>query len=147
MKEFRCKNGEVVLVEDYTENDTSIIVHYNGKQYPRSIDIIGKTLFSSVQLGQTVKIKNCSTHETLTVKICDVHTEMRYTRMGGAYYGNAVEVSYIGNDAGQQHNGIINVSVISPLGKALLNQFCGREITVPLPEGTSDKYKIISIES
>ena len=71
MKKFRCQNGEIVWVENYTKNDTHIIVHYKGKKYKRSIDILGKTIFpinktpknlkikNGIQIGQTVKIKKC----------------------------------------------------------------------------------------
>lgn len=155
MKKFRCKNGEIVWVENYTKNDTHIIVHYKGKKYKRSIDILGKTIFpiikknktqkikTGIQTGQTVVIKNCSNNEILTVKICGVHTEKRYKRMGGSYYGNSVDVSFVGDNIGLK-NGIFNVSEVSPLGKSLLNRSCDEKITVYLPDNKIEKYKIIS---
>ena len=156
MKKFRCQNGEIVWVENYTKNDTHIIVHYKGKKYKRNIDVLGKTIFpinktqnnlkvkNGIQIGQTVKIKKCSNGEILTIKICGVHAEKNYKRMGGSYYGNSVNVALVGDNIGFE-DGIFNVSALSPLGKSLLNRSCGEEITVSLPDSKIEKYKIISL--
>ena len=156
MKKFRCQNGEIVWVENYTKNDTHIIIHYKGKKYKRSIDILGKTIFpisktpknlkvkNGIQIGQTVKVKKCLNDEVLTVKICGVHVEKNYKRMGGSYYGNSVKVALVGDNIGFE-DGIFNISVLSPLGKSLLNRSCGEEISVSLPGGDIEKYKIIKV--
>lgn len=158
MKKFKCKNGEIVWVENYNKKDTDIIIHYKGGKYKRSIDIIGKTIFPiiktnknqsqtikrGIQIGQTVVIKNCSNNEILTVNICSVHSEKRYKRMGGSYYGNSVDVSFVGDNTGF-NDGIFNISAVSPLGKSLLNRHCNEEIAVSLPNKLVEKYKIICI--
>ena len=64
--------------------------------------------------------------------------------MGGSYYGNSVEVKYVGNDFGLK-NDVFNISAISPLGKSLLNKSCGDEIMVLLPGNKFEKYKIIRV--
>ena len=156
MKKFRCQNGEIVWVENYTKKDTHIIVHHKGKKYKRSIDILGKTLFpirkinesqkanNGIKIGQTVKIKNLSNDEVLTLKICGVHAEKNYKRMGGSYYGNSVNIALVGDNIGFE-DGVFTVSALSPLGKSLLNRSCGEEITVSLPDSKIEKYKIISL--
>ncbi len=149
IKKYRCLNGEVVNVEKFDEN--IIIVYYNGKKYRRNKSIIGQKLFplskntNSIKIGSIVKIKNYSTNEISTVKLCGVHAEKQYKRMGGSYYGNSVKVLYIGDTVGY-NNGVLNVSILSPLGKSLLNKSCGDRIIVPLPVNEIEKYIIISIE-
>ena len=81
----------------------------------------------------------------LVCKICGVHAEKTYKQMGGSYYGNSVDVAFVGDNTGFE-NGILNISVASPLGKSLLNGYCGEEKTVSLPDNTIEKYKIISIK-
>lgn len=153
IKKFRCKNGEIVSA---TEQDSILFINYKGKIYKRSIDIIGEKLFliednhmnhnsNAVAVGKNVCIKNISTGETLNVKISDVHPKRRYRRMGGSYYGNSVETVYVGDDIGLK-NGIQTISTGSPLGKALLNKFCGDIVMVSLPGGEFERYKIISVE-
>ena len=79
------------------------------------------------------------------MKICGVHAEKNYKRMGGSYYGNSVNVALVGDNIGFE-DGIFNISVLSPLGKSLLNRFSGEEITVSLPDKSIEKYKIIHIK-
>ena len=173
MKKFINLKREIVWVEDFTRHNSFVIVHYKGEKYKCSLGVFGTKLFpmdittknylkntlninvdiltnvnpntkSGIKNGQTVKLKNCSTDEILTVKICGVHAEQTYKRMGGSYYGNSVEVKYVGNDFGLK-NDVFNISAISPLGKSLLNKSCGDEIMVLLPGNKFEKYKIIRV--
>lgn len=149
MKKFKCKNGEIVEVEDFNKNDPYIFVHYKGKVYREPKIKIGKTLFETkeltVQIGNIVKIENCQNNEIFVFKICGAHTEKLYKRMGGSYYGNSVNVAIVGDNIGFE-DGIFNVSTVSPFGKSLLNKSCGEEITVSLPDRKTEKYKIVSIK-
>ena len=65
--------------------------------------------------------------------------------MGGSYYGNSVDITFVGDDIGLKSN-IFNISTLSPLGRSLLNRICGEEIAVPLPNKKIEKYKIIIID-
>ena len=78
------------------------------------------------------------------MKICGVHAEKNYKRMGGSYYGNSVDVALVGDNIGFE-DGMFNVSAVSPLGKCLLNRTCGEEISVSLPDKKIEKYKIIRV--
>lgn len=124
------------------------MVHYKGKIYREPKTKIGKTLFEikepTIQIGSIVKIENCQSKVISTYKICGTHAEKTYKRMGGSYYGNSVNVTLVGDNIGFK-DGIFNISVISPLGKSLLNKSCGEEITVSLPDNKFEKYKIIHL--
>lgn len=124
------------------------MVHYKGKIYREPKTKIGKTLFEikepTIQIGSIVKIENCQSKVISTYKICGTRAEKTYKRMGGSYYGNSVNVTLVGDNIGFK-DGIFNISVISPLGKSLLNKSCGEEITVSLPDKSIEKYKIIHI--
>ena len=148
MLKFINYKNEVIWVEKFTRYDSWIIVHYKGAKYKCTKNVFGTKLFpidsatknylkstlnidipshknqSKIKIGQTIIIKNCSTNETLTVKIGNVHMEKTYKRMGGSYYGNSLDISYIGDDISLE-NGIYNISAFSPLAKSILSKYCG----------------------
>ena len=166
MKKYKCTNGEIVEVEDIHKGDKYILVHYKGKVYRREIGVIGKTLFpvytentnnagnvykahskqckrhGSIKIGSKVKLKSRDGIEVFT--ICGVKTEKNYTRMGGSYYGSKVSVSTVGvhiKDSSNEHT----VSVVSPLGKELLNNNKGDVVDVVLPNGSVEQFLILDV--
>ncbi len=149
IKKYRCHNGEIVQVEKIDDNN--ILVHYKGKKYSRNKSVIGRTLFpvskneNVCSIGSVVKIKNCVTDEIMTIKICGVHAEKQYRRMGGSYYGNSTSVVYVGDDA-EIVDGAVIVSAVSPFGKQLINKNAGEEVVVPLPDNKFEKYLIMCVE-
>lgn len=124
------------------------MVHYKGKIYREPKIKIGKTLFEikepTVQIGSIVKIQNSQNNVISSYKICGAHAEKTYKRMGGSYYGNSVDVALVGDNISFE-DGIFNISVLSPLGKSLLNRSCGEEISVLLPNNSIEKYQILYI--
>lgn len=144
IEKYRCLTGEYVKVENFNEDDPYIFIHYKGKRYRRDKNIIGVKLLPIVTVDKTVKIKNCSTDEILTIRFCGVNAEKQYKRMGGSYYGNSVKVTYVGDNI-DIFNEILTISIVSPLGKCLIDKSIGDEIVVPLPNNKFEQYNIISI--
>lgn len=153
MKKYYCSNGEYVYVEDFAANDKTIFVHYKGKKYIRNREILGKKLFpinplatvsQTVEIGDIVLLKEFQKDETIKIKICDTHTEISYSRMGGAYYGNSVDLKEIGDFFGNI-DGIEIISKVSPIGSAILGANTGDYVKVPLPDGSKRKYYIKQI--
>lgn len=144
IEKYRCLTGEIVEVEKFNTNEPYIFIHYKGKRYRRDKDIIGVKLFPIVTIDKTVKIKNCSTDEILTIRFCGVNAEKHYKRMGGSYYGNSVKVTYVGDNI-NVFDEILTISTVSPLGECLINKSLGDDIIVALPNNNFEKYKIVSI--
>jgi transcription elongation GreA/GreB family factor len=66
--------------------------------------------------------------------------------MGGSYYGSKAFLSTVGKHITSKEYDDNKISVVSPLGKKLLNHEVGDTICVELPDGSTEKYLIIQIE-
>lgn len=157
IKKFRCRNGEEVWIENSNNDSETIIVHYKGKKYIRNKDIINKTIFPVqstfekrnfkkriVKINSIVKIKYFDSNEILTVKISSIRPIHRYRRMGGSYYGNSANTVFVGDNT-EISNTLCNVSIVSPLGKALLNKTIGDIVSIELPENKCQKVLVVDI--
>ena len=91
MQKYRCKNGEIVFVEESKSNPELIYVHYKEKRYERSKYIIGKTIFPEidtrckVNYNTVVELEDVETKEKLCLFVYEPETKLEYRRMGGSY--------------------------------------------------------------
>lgn len=152
MARYYCKDGQIVYVMSSSTDDAMIIVRYRGRDYLRSRSIIGKTLFREnpkkciVGIGSKVTMKDAATGEPLTVLLDETHSEQRYTRMGGAYYGARALTLDTSNAGSQLADGTLIISPASPLGKAILKMCAGQKAVFEQPDGTTACYIIEKIE-
>ena len=91
-----------------------------------------------VRVGSTVTVK--SENETMQLLLCGTKTEKRYIQMGGAYGDCLTEETRIGEHIGYPLSDNV-VSVVSPLGGALLNSKVGDYVKCK-----GEKFLIIDIE-
>ncbi|MBP7186160.1 MAG: GreA/GreB family elongation factor [Ruminococcus sp.] len=147
MKEYRVfkiKNGDTV--NGYIDNDF-IYFYYKEKPFKIPVTAIGNLIFYNdlkIEVGSIVEIKQISTGKTICVKLCKNETEIKYYGMGGSFYGanTREEIMPVSKNESDK---IKNISLISPIGKALINHRAGDFIDVLLPSGIIEKYYIINI--
>lgn len=147
-----CSNGDMVVVTRVT--DGSIYVLYKGNEFERSKDIVGKKLFierqspvavksgkgNKVFVGNTVVIQDTSTESINVFKIIGVTAVNKPVAMNGPYYSASYATEYISE--AEPENGII--SILSPLGKALLGKKKNDVIKYDTPSGQK-VIKVIDI--
>ncbi|MBQ3119129.1 MAG: GreA/GreB family elongation factor [Clostridia bacterium] len=132
-----------ITTKEYLKDILNIDVDIVKKRKNASKKNVGTS--NSIKIGHVVKLKDCSNKELLTVKIVGVHQNKTYKRMGGSYYGNQTDVSYVGNGVGEK-NGVYNISIESPMGRSILGKKSGDTFSVTERDGKIATYKILSIK-
>ena len=151
MKEYVCKNGEIVKAMIDPNDVNRLIVFYKGKQYTRDVNVIGKTLYErntlrKVTIESLVTLCDEETQEVLKVYIIPTEDKRIYSRAGGSYYGAKVEIfgdsELLGETIGED---IECVTASSPLGKAIINKMSGDQICFETPDKQVQYYRILDI--